>query len=118
MNNLIKILEQENSKEKPDVLYIKTLRSAITSQQMTLELFSNTGRFSPRSVLASTSPNTMLHPMCVNVVTYIGGFFIQVLKDGTYYIEDGTKGIKRKRLSTLELYIWLHDADEMFNRES
>lgn len=52
------------------------------------EEFIMTGRFMDVRKFAAARPSVVLHEECTDVVTYAGGHFIQLLKDGTYFVKD------------------------------
>jgi hypothetical protein len=52
------------------------------------EEFIMTGRFMDVRKFAAERPNVELHEQCTDVVTYAGGHFVQLLKDGTYFVKD------------------------------
>jgi len=59
----------------------------------TLEDFSNTGRFTGREAYLDKNPEAILHESCTDVVQYIGGHIIQVLKSGQFMVDEGFKSI-------------------------
>lgn len=59
----------------------------------TLEEFSNTGHFTGREAYLEKNPDTQLHADCTDVVQYIGGHIIQVLKSGDFMVDDDFKSI-------------------------
>ena len=59
----------------------------------TLENFSSTGRFTGRDAYLEKNPEVILHEDCTDVVQYIGGHIIQVLKSGQFMVDEGFKSI-------------------------
>jgi hypothetical protein len=59
----------------------------------TLEDFSNTGRFTSREAYLEKNPDAILHKDCTDVVMYIGGHIIQVLKSAQFMVDEGFKSI-------------------------
>lgn len=53
-----------------------------------LETFSSTGRFNGRDAYLEKNPDTILHNDCTDVVEYIGGHIIQVLKSGEFMVDE------------------------------
>jgi hypothetical protein len=53
-----------------------------------LETFSSTGRFTSREAYLEKNPDTILHNDCTDVVQYIGGHVIQVLKSGEFMVDE------------------------------
>ena len=60
---------------------------------ITLEDFSNTGRFTGRASYLDKNPEVELHEDCTDVVQYIGGHIIQVLKSGQFMVDEGFRSI-------------------------
>jgi hypothetical protein len=60
---------------------------------ITLEDFSNTGRFTGRAAYLDKNPEIELHEDCTDVVQYIGGHIIQVLKSGQFMVDEGFRSI-------------------------
>jgi hypothetical protein len=60
---------------------------------ITLEDFSNTGRFTGRTAYLDKNPEVELHEDCTDVVQYIGGHIIQVLKSGQFMVDEGFRSI-------------------------
>jgi len=60
---------------------------------ITLEDFSNTGRFTNRETYLEKNPEVILHDDCTDVVQYIGGHIIQVLKSGQFMVDEGFRSI-------------------------
>lgn len=52
-----------------------------------LNEFIDTGRFIPRNSFLEKRPNEVLLDDCSDVVEYEGGHYIQVLADGTFYLD-------------------------------
>ena len=52
------------------------------------EEFIMTGRFMDVRKFAAERPNVELSKECTDVVKYAGGHFVQLLKDGTYFVKD------------------------------
>jgi len=59
----------------------------------TLENFSSTGMFTGREAYLEKNPEVILHKDCTDVVHYIGGHIIQVLKSGQFMVDEGFKSI-------------------------
>jgi hypothetical protein len=59
----------------------------------TLENFSSTGRFTGREAYLEKNPDAILHADCTDVVQYIGGHIIQVLKSGDFMVDENFKSI-------------------------
>lgn len=63
------------------------------ASKTTLENFSSTGRFTGREAYLEKNPEVELHEDCTDVVQYIGGHIIQVLKSGQFMVDEGFKSI-------------------------
>lgn len=63
------------------------------TSNITLENFSSTGRFTGRGAYLEKNPEVELHEDCTDVVQYIGGHIIQVLKSGQFMVDEGFKSI-------------------------
>jgi hypothetical protein len=66
--------------------------------------FSQSGLFTPRGVFLNNSPNEILLDDCTDVIVYDGGHFIQVLKGGTFYVDDNNKS---KVLDDVEINLYI-----------
>ena len=53
-----------------------------------MDKFINSGRFMCRELFLDKNPNEKLHDDCTDVVHYVGGAYIQVLKSGVFYLDD------------------------------
>jgi hypothetical protein len=53
-----------------------------------LNEFIDTGRFIPRNSFLEKRPNEVLLDDCSDVEKYEGGHYIQVLEDGTFYLDE------------------------------
>jgi hypothetical protein len=68
------------------------------------EIWQGSGRFMPRKDFLSRFPTIKLLGACDDVVLYDGGYYIQVLFDGTFY-ECNTN--RSKKLDEVEMNIFL-----------
>ena len=53
-----------------------------------LEEFSDRGRFTSREEYLDKNPDAVLHNQCTDVVQYIDGHIIQVLKSGLFMVDE------------------------------
>lgn len=53
-----------------------------------MEKIIDSGRFIPKMVFLDKNPNEKLHKECTDVVHYVGGKYIQVLKSGVFYLDE------------------------------
>jgi hypothetical protein len=65
--------------------------------------FVDTGRFIPRKDFLSKRPNEVLLNDCTDLVHYEGGHYIQVLKDGKFYLDELNQS---KELDEVELVLY------------
>lgn len=54
-----------------------------------MEKFIDSGRFMCRNLFLDKNPNEQLLDDCTDVVQYEGGAYIQVLKSGVFYLDEG-----------------------------
>jgi hypothetical protein len=114
---------KEKLKDKPDKLYIQTLQK-MQDGEMSFELFINTGRITPRELFLNYNPKSRLKPDCMDVVRYVGGFYIQILKTGEFLLEisDADQSdemntiIKDKSLDVVEEELWHRVARKFISK--
>jgi hypothetical protein len=114
---------KEKLKDKPDKLYIQTLQK-MQDGDMSFELFINTGRRTPRELFAHYNPKARLRPDCKDVVKYVGGFYIQILKTGEFLLEinDADQSdemnsiIQDKSLDVVEEELWHRVARKFISK--
>lgn len=114
---------KEKMKDKPDKLYIQTLQK-IQDGEMSLDLFINTGRITPRELFVHYNPKARLRPNCRDVVRYVGGFYIQILSTGEFLLEinDADQSdemnsiIKDKSLDVVEEDLWYRVARKFISK--
>ena len=108
-------LDIELGKLKPDSLHLDTLQVIKERGSITLEQFSNTGRFASRELFLMENPKANLHSQCADVVYYVGGFYVQALKDNTFYADLCGYKIVNKSLDAIEETIWEMFLENYFN---
>ncbi len=74
-----------------------------------LNEFIDTGRFIPRNSFLEKRPNEVLLDDCWDVVQYGGGHYIQVLEDGTFYLDEFNSS---KVLDEVELILYTRKIEE------
>jgi len=122
MNIIQSEIEKEQDKEKPDLHYLKTLKSFNKEDEITFDMFSNTGRIVPAEVFRQENKKVTLLYDCTDVVKYSFGFYIQMLKTGNYvyeYLVSDTKTsvkIESVSLDVIELQAWICDIKEKINK--
>lgn len=119
MNLIKQEIKTEKAKVKPDEHYLKLLKAIESNRKMEFETFSNTGRITPVEVFKNENPNSIIHSECTDVVRYLGGFYIQMLKSGKYLYEfdvqpSTTVQIEHKSLNILEQQMWQKNVQEKF----
>jgi len=65
--------------------------------------FVDSGKFITRKDFLSTRPNEALINDCTDLVQYEGGHYIQVLEDGTFYLDELNQS---KELDEVELVLY------------
>jgi hypothetical protein len=65
--------------------------------------FVDTGMFIPRKDFLLKRPNEVLLNDCTDLVHFEGGHYIQVLKDGTFYLDEYNQS---KELDEVELVLY------------
>lgn len=117
MNLIKQEIKIESAKEKPDFYYLKMLKSLESKDEIAFEMFSNTGRIIPADVFHKNNPKSKINPECTDVIRYLGGFFIQMLKSGRYIYEYDAKPsikvqIEHNSLDVLELQMWQKNVQD------
>jgi hypothetical protein len=108
-------LDIELSKTKPDDLHLSTLKQMKDERGLSLEKFSDTGRFANRELFLMENPKANLHSQCTDVVYYVGGFYIQALKDNTFFADLCGYKIVNKSLDSIEGAVWEIFLENYFN---
>lgn len=117
------ILSEKMSKN-PDPLYVRTLQRLQDKGEMTQDDFVKTGRITTIERFKQKVYPSTLRPDCTDVILYIGNFYIQILKDGNFFLEIGdidnpsdrgyTK-MESKDLELIESILWTKYANYKFN---
>jgi hypothetical protein len=74
-----------------------------------LNEFIDTGRFTPRNSFLEKRPNEVLLDDCSDVIEYKGGHYIQVLEDGTFFLDELNFS---KVLDEVELILYTRKIEE------
>jgi hypothetical protein len=74
-----------------------------------LNEFIDTGRFIPRNSFLEKRPNEVLLDDCWDVVQYEGGHYIQVLDDGTFYLDEENQS---KELEEVEIILFARKLEK------
>ena len=80
-------LEQEKLKDNPDLALIDKLQNFLDTGSITLEAFQDTGNFICSKSFKTDRPDVTLRSDCVDVITYLGGSYIQNRRSGKYLVE-------------------------------
>lgn len=72
-------------------------------KNITYDEWVETGRFNYRTLFEIVNLEENLHIDCTDVIVYNGEVYIQVLKDGTFYLDNQTQS---KNLSDVEKALW------------
>lgn len=120
------ILSEKMSKN-PDPLYVRVLQRLQDKDEITQDDFVKTGRIvTIENFKKKVYPST-LRADCTDVMLYIGNFYIQILKNGNFFLEMGdadkpydmgdmgyTK-MESKDLELVESILWTKYANYKFN---
>lgn len=114
---------KEKLKDKPDKLYIQTLQK-MQDENPSFELFINTGRIMPKELFLNYNKKIRLNFDCSDVVRYVGGFYVQILKTGEFLLEinDADQSdemntiIKDKSLDVIEEELWYRVARKFISK--
>lgn len=119
MKNVSEEILKEKMRKNPDPLYVRTLQRLQDKGTMTIKDFINTGRITTlKNFKERVYPSTLL-PECTDVMLYIGDFYLQILKDGEFYLEmndkHGVSIVKSKNIELVELVLWTYYASKKYN---
>jgi len=104
----------ELAKENPDQSILSKLSKILERGTLTLNEWKLLGKFIPKSEFLAENPNVSLLKTCSEVIQYIGGHYIQVLKSGTFRYNSSIKG---KVLDDVEDKIWREIAEKLWCEE-
>jgi hypothetical protein len=108
MKQLESHLQKERAKSKLNPHLIKELTKVINRGTITLPEWRDSGRFIGVDDYMKDNADAILHVDCTDVVEYMGGGIIQVLKNGEYFID---AEIKSDKLPDMEEVLW-HSVNE------
>ena len=114
MNIIYKEILFQKLKTEPNRKFIRRLQNYVDkTDEMTLDDFQSFGRFIPRgrfldsqTGLRAKKMNSFLLYECSDVVVYVGGFYIQALKDNTFYKRLGDDSIQSDNIKEVEEFYW------------
>ncbi len=104
-------LDKELSKEKKDNRLIASLTGVIANGCIVLDEWRESGRFINRDDFSSERPEENLHIDCTDVVKYYGDIYIQVLKNGDFFVD---ASFQSPDVKLSEEVIWRKYADQMW----
>lgn len=126
MNIIFKEILFQKLKTKPNRKFIRRLQTYVDkTDEMTLDDFQSFGRFIPRerfldsqteflakiinsnytSIYSSEEPH-FLRDDCTDVVVYLGGLYIQALKNNTFYKQVGEDSVQSDNIKDVEEFYW------------
>jgi hypothetical protein len=93
----------EKLRPKADHNYIRRMQQyADKEKEFNLSVFKDTGRLMTRPDFVSNFQFEVLHDDTKSIMAYIGGAYIELLKDGTWYTHDK----QDKDINKVEQYIF------------
>lgn len=121
MKDLRKELLNEKMQVHPNKKAIQFLQRVLDGHPVTKTEFSNT------ALILTVDEFTFrdkFKPNCVQVMSYAGGFHIQILDDGyhLYEVFDNEESdemhtrVKSKEIKDIISFIWRYEADKLFNK--
>jgi hypothetical protein len=121
MKDLHKELLEEKMKVYGNRNAVQFLQRSIDGHQVTKTEFANTALISP---VDEFTFREKFKTNCVHVMSYAGGFHVQVLDDGyhLYEVFDNQESdemhtrVKSKEIKDIISFIWRYEADKLFNR--
>jgi hypothetical protein len=96
-------LNKENLKSNKDIYLLAKLSRVNDKGSMTFNEWQESGRFIDRKSFETYNPNENLHVDCSDVVMYLGGVYIQLLKSGEFFLDAHASG---KSLDAIEIILW------------
>ena len=120
MKDLHKELLEEKMKVYGNKNAVQFLQRSIDGHQVAKTEFANTALISPVDEFNRWDFNVN----CVHVISYAGGFHVQVLDDGyhLYEVFDNQESdemhtrVKSKEIKDIISFIWRYEADKLFNK--
>lgn len=98
----------EKLRPKADHNYIRRMQQfADKEKEFTISVFKDTGRLLNRIDFVNNFNFEVLNDDTKNVMTYIGGAYIELLKDGTWYTHDK----QDKDINVVEKFIFKNKYD-------
>jgi hypothetical protein len=110
----------EKSRVKPNDAYLKMLNNLLKHNEVTITDFSVSGKIVPVDVFKKNYSISDIHSECTDVVVYLCGFYIQMLKSGRYVYKfnmniDTEVELEHKSLDVVERLAWDNFISKQFN---
>ena len=109
MKLITKEILAEKLREKPNVRFIRRLQLiADKKKKLSFKDFDGLGRFEPSDAFIERDnlPSNTLHKDCTDVVRYLDKYYVQALKDNTYYVNLDGQEFRDKQLSSAVEFLW------------
>ena len=121
MKDLHKELLEEKMKVYGNRNAVQFLQRSIDGHQVTKTEFANTALICP---VDEFTFREKFKTNCVHVMSYAGGFHVQILDDGyhLYEVFDNEESdemhtrVKSKEIKDIISFIWRYEADKLFNK--
>lgn len=121
MKDLHRELLEEKMKVYSNRNAVHFLQRSIDGHRVTKTEFSNTALICP---VDEFTLREKFRPNCVHVMTYAGGFHVQILDDGyhLYEVFDNEESdemhtrVKSKEIKDIISFIWRYEAEKLFNK--
>lgn len=122
MKDLNKELLEEKMRVYRNKNSIQFLQRVLDGHPVTKQEFSDTVLISP---VDEFMIRDKFRPNCVHVLSYAGGFYVQILDDGyhLYEVFDNEESdemhtrVKSKEVKDIISFIWRYEADKLFNKK-
>jgi len=110
---LLREVLDEKMRTKPDTHYIQRLQKAVDSEtEFTLSVFKDTGRLMWVNQFDADYPDQTIHEDCTDVMVYIGGLNIQMLKSGAWFLYLGQDEYYNDEIFPLEKILFDYAKQE------
>jgi hypothetical protein len=121
MKDLHKELLEEKMRLVGNRNAIQFLQRVLDGHHVTKTEFMNTVLISP---VDEFRVREQFRPECVHVLSYAGGFYVQILEDSyhLYEVFDNEESdemhtrVKSKEVKDILSFIWRYEADKLFNK--
>ena len=115
-------IRKELQRDRIDELYLNALMGIDKLGMIDADFYKGSGRVYTRDEFKKERPKARLFDSCIEVIRYIGGYYIQFLQSGFYMIDlnDGDEGdevntiFAHRELSAVEDVLWETTASKLF----